>query len=251
MRLKIVVVDVGLPATLKRWVARIGIFGAMLAGASAIAHASTVPTIWTAGQPLKSADLNANFASMDSRVSTLESAAPNYAAATSVTSLGQRVTQLESAVAAGDTPQQVVTNFNAAVAGGAAVTLGAITPAAVQFDLRWMMQHAAVAAACAAASPTGDSPSGHVVLPKPAGVTCTAACAATTGGAFTNCRTGIAVGEILPTEAQAYTDIVSHDYNYGCGDNQSYFDEVLGDGLAADAGAHPSSFYTEYCCCYR
>ena len=61
---------------------------------------------------------------------------------------------------------------------GAAVKLGAVSATAAQFYLRWAMQHAAAGGACAAASPVGDSGAGHMVLPKPTGVTCTAACAA-------------------------------------------------------------------------
>jgi hypothetical protein len=123
------------------------------------------------------------------------------------------------------------------------VTLGAIAPAATQYDLRWMTMHAAAAGACAAASPPGDSQDGHVVLVKPAGATCTSACMANSGGVYTNCRTAIAVGSVLPTQAHTYTDVIANNYNYGCMDSQSGYDEVTGQGL--------SSSYVEYCCCYH
>jgi hypothetical protein len=243
MTLETLLMGQRIPARVRYWAPRVAASAALLASASAIAYAGAVPKTWTGGEPLRSVDLNQNFQNVDARVSMLESAASGYAATSSVTGLEQRVMQLEAAVGAGETPQQVVGKFNMAVAGGASVTLGAVTPASVQFDLRWMAQHAAAAGACAAASPIGDSPNGHVVVPKPAAVTCTAACAANTSGIHTNCRTSIAVGSILPTQAQSYTDIVALNYNYGCGDSQSAYDEVAGQGLSTD--------YTAYCCCYH
>jgi hypothetical protein len=150
--------------------------------------------------------------------------------------LNQNFTNL----ADGQAPAQVVANFNAAVGAGAAVTLGAINAAATQFDLRWAMQHAAAAGACAAASPQADSPSEHVVIVRPAGINCVAACAANTGGQFVTCRTQIAVGSILPTQAKAYTDVVSRNYNYSCSVAN------VGDELSGFGGP-----YTNYCCCYQ
>jgi len=179
---------------------------AMVLGARAISWAAAQIKTWKTGDTLTADDLNATFAALNS-------------------------------------PQTVVDNFNAAVAGGAAVKLGAVTAAAPQYDLRWMMQHAAAGAACAAASPAGDSQAGHVVLSKPTGVTCAAACAANTAGAYTSCRTSIAIGSVRPTQATAYTDVLAQNYNYGCSDSQSNYDEVAGQGL--------NSSYTAYCCCYR
>ena len=184
----------------------VGVPLAVLGGVRAVTWAASALKTWNTGDTLTATDLNNNFATL----------------------------------AAGQTPAQVVANFNAAVDAGATVTLGAIAPAAPQYDLKWMMKHAAAAGACAAASPAGDSPSAHVVIPKPAGVTCTAACAANTGGTYITCRTGIAIGSIRTTQATAPTDVVSINYNYGCGDTQN-FDETMG----VDAP------YTEYCCCYR
>lgn len=109
-------------------------------------------------------------------------------------------------------------------------------------DIRWAIQHGAASAACAAASPENDSWNGHIVIAKPAGVTCSAACAANTSGSYTNCRTAIAVGTIRMTQAADYTDRLAENYRYKC---SSAFggDEVLGQG--ADANG-----YTTYCCCY-
>jgi hypothetical protein len=181
----------------------------VLGGVRAVTWAAAQLKTWNDGDTLTAADLNGNFA----------------------------------ALAAQQTPANVLAGFNAAVMAGGTATLGAVSAAAPKYDLRWMMQHAAAAGACAAASPVGDSGDGHVVLPKPVGVTCMAACAANTAGVYTSCRTSIAIGTILPTQAAAYTDVVAQDYNYGCGDSQSSYDEVMGQGLTTS--------YTAYCCCYH
>jgi hypothetical protein len=178
-------------------------------GVRAVTWAAGTLKVWADGDTLTAADINANFSNL----------------------------------AAGQAPDQVVAGFNAGVNAGATVTLGAITAAAPRYDLRWAMMHAAAGSACAAASPVGDSGSAHVVLAKPSGVTCSAACAANTGGTYTQCRTSIAIGSIRPTQATSYTDVVAIDYNYGCGDAQAAYDEVNGQGTATS--------YAAYCCCYR
>lgn len=199
----------GTQRAIRRAALWIGVPLAVLGGVQAATWAADTLKSWNTGDTLTAADLNANFATLS----------------------------------AGQAPDRIVTNFNAGVAAGASVTLGAIKPAAPLYDLRWMAQHAAAAGGCAAASQVGDSAAGHVVLPKPKGVTCTTACAANTGGSYTKCRTSIAVGTIRPTQATAYTDVVSMNYNYGCEDAQSDYDEVAGQGL--------NNSYTAYCCCYR
>jgi hypothetical protein len=150
----------------------------------------------------------------------------------------ERVVALEAAT----TPGAVVERFNAAVAEGAQVQLGDVAWAATQYDPRWVMQHAAASAGCAASSPDSDSTWNHVVLVKPSGVTCAAACA-TNAPDYPTCRIAIAVGSILPRQATAYTDLVGLNYKYSCDDGQSAYDEVLGQGL--------TSSYSSYCCCYR
>jgi microcystin-dependent protein len=55
----------------KAWALRAAVAAAFLAGASAIAYAS-VPKTWVANESLASADLNANFAALDARLSALE-----------------------------------------------------------------------------------------------------------------------------------------------------------------------------------
>jgi hypothetical protein len=148
-----------------------------------------------------------------------------------------RVTTLESAT----TPAGVLERFNAASAEGMPVQLGPITWQ-IQYDIGWALQHSAAAAACAASSPERDSSQHHIVLPKPSGSTCTQACASN-GAPFAACRTSIAIGQITLTKAAAYTDPVATNYNYGCGDGQSYYDEVASPGFPA--------YYTAYCCCYQ
>lgn len=186
----------------------IGVPLAVVGGVQAASWAADALKTWNTGDTLTAQELNANFATL----------------------------------AAEQAPARVVDKLNEAVAAGASVKLGEISAAATRYDLRWMMQHAAAAGACAAASPERDSPSGHVVLPKQAGLTCAAACAAS-GGTFSTCRTSIAIGSIRTTQATAYTDVLSTNYNYGCGDSQAGYDEVSGAGL--------DSSYTAYCCCYR
>jgi hypothetical protein len=184
---------------------------AVVGGVHAVSWAAAQLKTWADGDTLTAADLNANFA----------------------------------ALAAEQTPAKVVDNFNMGVTGGATVTLGAINPASAQYDLSWMIQHAAAAGACAAVSPAGDSGSQHVVVAKPAGVTCAAACAANTGGSYTTCRTSIAIGSVRRTQASAYTDVLANNYNYGCNDSQNLYDETKGQGLTA------ASYYTAYCCCFK
>jgi hypothetical protein len=82
MRLKIVIVDFELPPRVKRLGLQILPF-ALLVGVSALAYAS-VPKTWTAGDALKAADLNGNFASLDSRLTALETAASSYALSTNL-----------------------------------------------------------------------------------------------------------------------------------------------------------------------
>ena len=184
---------------------------AVVGGVRAVTWAQSALKSWADGETLTAADLNANFA----------------------------------ALAAQQTPAKIVEGFNAGVTAGGAVTLGTINPASTATDLSWFVHHGAAAGACAAASPVGDSRSQHVVMPKPGGVTCAAACSANTGGTFTACRTSIAIGMVRRTQATAYTDILANNYNYGCGDAQNAYDEVRGQGLTA------AQSYTAYCCCYQ
>ena len=82
MKVKVVVVDLEIPPRVKRWAFRIAI-PAIIIGLGTIAYAAVPLTVWTTGQALKAVDLNANFTALngsfmglDSRVATLETAAP-------------------------------------------------------------------------------------------------------------------------------------------------------------------------------
>jgi hypothetical protein len=73
-----------------RWGMRAGISAAVLLGAGAVAYAS-VPKTWNSGDSLAATDLNGNFASLDSRIASLEAAARSpsafHAAVTVATSI--------------------------------------------------------------------------------------------------------------------------------------------------------------------
>jgi hypothetical protein len=142
-----------------------------------------------------------------------------------------------------DSPAQALAKVNDAVAAGGALKLGALTPSDPRFDLRWMVMHGAAAAACAAASPVKDSSRGHLVIPRHPGMTCTQQCATSPGAVQTACRTAIAIGSIRASQARAYSDVVSQNYNYGCDDNMNAYDETAGSGL--------DDSYAAYCCCYQ
>ena len=71
MKLKIIVVELEIPTRVKLWSLRIGISVAALATASAVAYGS-VPKTWIARDTLVASDLNNNFASLDLRVTALE-----------------------------------------------------------------------------------------------------------------------------------------------------------------------------------
>jgi hypothetical protein len=140
-----------------------------------------------------------------------------------------------------DTPAQVLAKHNQAVIAGGTVSVGAISYTENRFELRWAMQHAAAAGACAAAAPVGVSCCGRVTVPKRGGQTCAATCAALPTAP--NCLTSLAIGSIRVERAVSNSDVVGTNYNYGCGDSQDAYDEVRGEGL--------DSSYTAYCCCYR
>lgn len=206
-------------------------FAACVAGLAALAAA--IPHNFVSGETLTADQLNRNFQDLEMRIASLEPALDRA---------GVRLGALEKATA----PAAIVESFNVAVADGASVRLGEIT-SPTRFDLGWRSQHAAAGGACAAGSEAGDSGSHHVVLVRPSGVTCTNACASNAPG-FPSCLTSVAIGQILPTQATAYTDVVATNYNYGCEDSQAAYDEVMGQGLM---GQGLSNTYTAYCCCYK
>jgi hypothetical protein len=71
MKLKLVVVDLEMPAHVEKWSVRIGLPLAILFGGSAVAWAAGLHT-WNPGDTLFAGDLNANFAGLDTRITALE-----------------------------------------------------------------------------------------------------------------------------------------------------------------------------------
>lgn len=71
MKLKLVVVDFEISPRARKLLVRVGLPIAFVLGGSALAYAN-VPKTWNAGDPLKAADLNENFSSLDARLVALE-----------------------------------------------------------------------------------------------------------------------------------------------------------------------------------
>jgi hypothetical protein len=69
MKIKVVVVDLEIPLRVKKWAMRIAIPAVVLT-AGAIALAASPLHVWNSGDNLKSSDLNANFASLQSQITT-------------------------------------------------------------------------------------------------------------------------------------------------------------------------------------
>ena len=70
MKLKVVVVDLEIPPRVRRWALRLGV-PALILGAASAAVAGTLKS-WNAGDVLTAADLNANFAALQTRLAALE-----------------------------------------------------------------------------------------------------------------------------------------------------------------------------------
>ena len=68
MKIKVYVIDMEIPARIKRWALGIGIPAAMVLGGGAIAYAAGLVT-WTSGETLQAADLNNNFSYLQSEIS--------------------------------------------------------------------------------------------------------------------------------------------------------------------------------------
>jgi hypothetical protein len=69
MKLKVVIVDLEIPPRVKRWALRVGIPLGVVLGGGAVAWAAGLVT-WTTGTTLTAADLNNNFAYLQSEITT-------------------------------------------------------------------------------------------------------------------------------------------------------------------------------------
>jgi microcystin-dependent protein len=73
MKIKVTTIDFEIPRRTKRLALLVGVPTAALLGAAALAYAG-VPNTFSSGEPLSSSQMNANFSSLDARVTTLETA---------------------------------------------------------------------------------------------------------------------------------------------------------------------------------
>ena len=73
MKIKVTTIDFEIPRRTKRIAMIAGLPAATLLGAAALAYAG-VPNTFSSGEPLSSSQMNANFSSLDARITTLETA---------------------------------------------------------------------------------------------------------------------------------------------------------------------------------
>jgi hypothetical protein len=71
MKVKLVIIDLEIPRSVKKWGIRLGIPLAVLIGGSTLAWAAMLHT-WNSGDPLKAVDLNGNFAALQSEIAALQ-----------------------------------------------------------------------------------------------------------------------------------------------------------------------------------
>jgi hypothetical protein len=71
MKMKVVVIDLEIPPSFKKWGIRLGLPIALLIGGSTIAWATMLHT-WNAGDRLDAADLNGNFATLQAEIAALQ-----------------------------------------------------------------------------------------------------------------------------------------------------------------------------------
>jgi hypothetical protein len=87
MKIKIVTIDFEIPRRKKRIMILVGLPLGLLLGAAAIVHAN-VPNTFAPGDTLSAQKMNANFASLDARVTTLESGGVVWKDATGTVATG-------------------------------------------------------------------------------------------------------------------------------------------------------------------
>src|SRR5579859_4313451 len=71
MKVKLIIIDLEIPPSVKRWGIRLGIPLAVLIGGSTIAWAAMLHT-WNNGDRLNADDLNGNFATLQSEIAALQ-----------------------------------------------------------------------------------------------------------------------------------------------------------------------------------
>jgi hypothetical protein len=115
MQIKVVVVDWEAPPSVRRWVIRLGIPLAVVAGAGAVAYAS-VPIVFTSHSPLTAGDLNADFYNLDSRLGAIEDSGAQYAA-----QAGHALTADNATQATGGAPGTFAVHGDLTTAGNASI----------------------------------------------------------------------------------------------------------------------------------
>jgi hypothetical protein len=131
MKLKIVIVDFEISPRMKRWALRIAIPAVVVLGGAAVAYATGLPVTWTSGQTLYAADLNNNFAYLQSEISGDAGLAVEITASqNSITTLQGQLSSLQttvSALQAQTNAQAVVTNGSVSYSVGATTYCGPTT----------------------------------------------------------------------------------------------------------------------------
>jgi hypothetical protein len=169
----------------KKWAFSVGAPVIAVAAVGAIAYAS-VPVTFVAGNPLRAADLNSDFSSLDGRITALETAAPTYATGSQ---LDAGIAELQSQITTLQTPTSL--------------------PGKLHY---YAVSGTALAAPCAISS-------GAVV-----DCTCPAGSFVVSGGAAANDATGDSVRETRPISTTAWrmtclsgtTNVLCANYNLLC-----------------------------------
>lgn len=133
-----------------------------------------------------------------------------------------------------DPPAQVLAKFNSAVQTGGQVVLGSIGYSGPQYDFKWGLANAVSLSTCLGAG-------GTTIYPSSNGISCTAVCAANTGGNFTTCVNLIRVFFSAVTKPQAHTDQLSRGFIYPCSN------AVAAPGDTVDPKSGPDD--VNVCCC--
>jgi hypothetical protein len=69
VKLKVYVIDLEVPARVKKWILRVGISVVLLGGAAVAVAAADPLHMWATGETLQAADLNGNFSNLQAQIS--------------------------------------------------------------------------------------------------------------------------------------------------------------------------------------